>query len=421
MSKVRTREPQRDQGWLFLQAPGARLAETDPVRVLSRIIAKLDLTAFLDEAKALEGVAGRPVTSPTLLLTLWVCGIREGIGSARELERRCKRDEAYRWLVGDMEVSHDVLSAFLTGHRPVLEGVFTQVLGLLLSEGLLNMKLMAQDGFRVRASASAPSFRRAASLAECREQALLHLKAVLAAADAGEGTLAEQAARKAAARDYLRRVDAAIETLNQRKAEDDAKTPSQRAKQPLRASTTDAEARVMKMADGGFRPAFNMQFGVAGDPHGGPRTIVAVAVTNEGTDARSVTPMVKQVERRTGVIPDKVLADGQHATLDDIKECIARGIQPLIAVPERMAKALGSGDKSPEVETWRALMSSEEGKVEYRGRAALVENVNAHARSRYNIKQVLVRGLDKVLCVALMMSLTHNLDAHATKLAAALT
>ena len=27
-----------------------------------------------------------------------------------------------------------------------------------------------------------------------------------------------------------------------------------------RASTTDAEARVMKMGDGGFRPAFNVQF-----------------------------------------------------------------------------------------------------------------------------------------------------------------
>jgi len=420
MGKVRTREPQRDQGWLFPQFPGARVAQTDPVRVLSRIIAKLDLTSFLEEAKAVEGVAGRPVTSPTLLMTLWVCGIREGIGSARELARRCQRDEAYRWLVGDMEVSHDVLSAFLTGHRPALEGMFTQVLGLLLAEGLLELTTMAQDGFRVRASASAPSFRRGKSLAECREQALLHLKAVLAAAEAGEGSVGEQAARKAAARDYLRRVDAAIETLKQREAEDEAKTPSQRAKQPLRASTTDADARVMKMADGGFRPAFNLQFGVAGDPQGGPRTIVGVAVTNEGTDARSLTPMVKQVQRRTGVTPDKVLADGQHATIDDIKACVAQSIQPLVAVPERMAKALGAGDKSPEIAAWRALMSSEEGKAEYRGRAALVENVNAHARSRYDIKQVLVKGLEKVGCVALMMGLTHNLDAHAAKLLAAL-
>ena len=86
-----------------------------------------------------------------------------------------------------------------------------------------------------------------------------------------------------------------------------------------------------------------------------------------------------------------------------------------------MAKALGAGDKSPEVEAWRALMSSEKGKAEYRGRAALVENVNAHARSRYDIKQVLVRGLEKVSCVALMVGLTHNLDAHAAKLIAALS
>ena len=118
------------------------------MRVLSRIIAKLDLTAFLEGAKAIEGVAGRPVTSPTLLLTLWVCGIREGIGSAR----------------AGVEVSHDVRSAFLTGHRPALEGVLTLVLGLLLAEGLLDLKLLAQDGFRVRASASAPPSRRGASV-----------------------------------------------------------------------------------------------------------------------------------------------------------------------------------------------------------------------------------------------------------------
>jgi transposase len=418
MKKVRTREPKRDQGWLFKQVPGAQVAETDPVRVLSRVIAKLDLSAFVEDAKAVEGAAGRPVTSPRLLLTLWVCGIREGIGSARELARRCTRDEPYRWLVGDMEVSHDTLSAFLTQHRRALEGTFTQVLGLLMSQGLLDLSVMAQDGFRVRASASAPSFRRAKSLGECREQALLHLKAVLAAAEAEEGSPAMHAARKAAAEDYLRRVDAAIETLKERQAHDDAKPPSQKSKQELRASTTDADARVMKMADGGFRPGFNFQFGVAGDPEGGPRTIVAVGVTNEGTDAASVIPMVKQVERRTGAIPSTLLADGQHVTVDDIKECIARGIRPLLPVPDKMAKPSKEGDKSPELQSWKQLMASGEAQAEYRGRAALVENVNAQVRSRYDVKQVLVRGLGKVTCWALMVSLAHNLDAHAAKLLA---
>ncbi len=58
MRKVRTREPDRKQGLLFMQMPWTDVPETDPVRVLARVIDKMDLTAFLAKAKSLEGTAG---------------------------------------------------------------------------------------------------------------------------------------------------------------------------------------------------------------------------------------------------------------------------------------------------------------------------------------------------------------------------
>jgi hypothetical protein len=88
------------------------------------------------------------------------------------------------------------------------------------------------------------------ALAECREQAALHLKAVLAQADDPELSDGQKAARVAAALDYQKRVEAAIATVQTLAAE---------GKDKPRASTTDAEARVMKMPDGGFRPGFNVQ------------------------------------------------------------------------------------------------------------------------------------------------------------------
>jgi transposase len=337
--KVRERKPDRAQGWLYVQMPGAQLPSEHPARVLAAAVERLDLSAFTEEAKAVEGRAGRPVTSPSLLLVLWMYGLSQGIVEATEIARRCLTDEAFRWLAGGVNVSHDMLSLFLTGHRTKLEGVFTQVLGLLLHHGLVDLEYVAQDGTRVRASASAPSFRSRASLEECRQQAALHLKAVLAQADEPDVSVGQQAAREAGARDFVRRVEAALAQLGQREEADAAKPKSQRAKGKLRTSTTDADARVMKMADGGFRPGYNVQLAVAGSPEGGPRTIVGVNVTNQGTDAGSLAPMLQQVERRTGELPAKLLADGQHATLEDVEACAAKGVQPVIAVPERMANA----------------------------------------------------------------------------------
>lgn len=117
-----------------------------------------------------------------MLLCVWLYAISQGIGSAREIARLCHSDAAFRWIVGDVSVSHQVLSEFRVGHRATFDALMSDVLASLMHKGLLSLDMVAQDGTRVRAS-SAPSFRRYGSLLECRAQASLHLKAVLADAD----------------------------------------------------------------------------------------------------------------------------------------------------------------------------------------------------------------------------------------------
>jgi hypothetical protein len=72
-----------------------------------------------------------------------------------------------------------------------------------------------------------------------------------------------------------------------------------------RVSTTDPEARVMKMPDGGFRPAYNVQ--LATDVSSG--IVMGVSVINDGTDQGEALPMVEQVVRRTGRQPNPPQAD----------------------------------------------------------------------------------------------------------------
>ncbi len=279
----------------------------------------------------------------------------------------------------------------------------------LLRKGLLSLELVVQDGTRVRASATAPSFRREASPEECREQAAFHLKAVLAEQDDSEATDAEKQPRLRAARDYQRRVDEAIATVQSLLGE---------GKDEPRASTTDAEARVMKMANGGYRPRYNIQMATAGSPPGGARTVVGVMVTNVGSDMGSVTPMLEQIERRTCVLPSKLLADANHAIHACIRVCAELGVEALIAVPKRSQTPGPNADRDPAVVAWRERMATDEAKTTYRARASLCELANAHLKRQGGITQVLVRGAAKVTCVALLAALAVNLVQHAANLLA---
>jgi transposase len=407
--RVRTREPQRAQGVIRFEIPEETLSADHPARMLWRVVETLDLSAFLAKAKAVEGRQGRDRTSVRMLLTLWLYAISVGVGSAREIERRQSTDPAFQWIVGDEHVGRSTLSEFRISHRAALDKLFTDVLGALLHRGLVSLELVAQDGTRVRASASAPSFRREASLLECREQAALHVKAVLAEADDPEVDARQQKAREAKARALEQRVNEAIDVVRE------LRERGLGGDEP-RASTTDPDARVMKMPDGGFRPAYNVQLATAGAPEGGPRTVVGVRVTNVGSDMSSISPMLDDIERRTGELPETLLADAGHASMADIKDAAARGVEALVTVPKR-SKANGpNANKDPAIVAWRERMETDEAKETMRARASLCELTNAHAKTRFAMASLLVRGLDKVTCVVLLTTLAANLLAHGATL-----
>jgi hypothetical protein len=181
-----------------------------------------------------------------------------------------------------------------------------------------------------------------------------------------------------------------------------------RAKEEARVSTTDAEARVMKMPDGGFRPAYNVQ--LAADVSS--RVIVGVTVTNAGTDMGQLVPMLEQVEARTQQRPGSALVDGGFTKLADIERAEQSGVRVLAPVPTPKKDgiephAAKPGD-SPEVAAWRERMGTEEAKEEYKLRAATIETVNADLKGWRGMAQVGVRGANKVLSVALWAALTYN-------------
>ena len=193
---------------------------------------------------------------------------------------------------------------------------------------------------------------------------------MLAQADDPELSHAQQAARERGARDFQRRIEDAITTV---KSLQEERSPSRPV---ARASTTDAEARVMKMADGGFRPAMNVRTATAGSELGGPRTIVAVEVTNIGSDMGAITPMLAQIEQRTGRLPETLLADANHANHEAIADATAGGVEVIVAVPRRSQNSGAKANHAPAIEQWKDRMQTERAKDLYRARAGLCEWTN---------------------------------------------
>ncbi len=370
-------------------------------RLLWAAIERLDLSAFLARIEARENEPGHPAVDPAIVITLLLYGRCEGIVNAREIERRCERDDAYRWICGGVSVNHHLLSDYDSKLHAEVDGLFNQLLAVLLHQGLVSLERTTHDGTRVRASAGAASFRREKSLQACLQEAQAHLSEVKQQPAPGARTAA---ARERAARERVERLQLALAELP--KAREAKRTAEDKAE--ARVSTTDPEARVMKMADGGFRPGYNVQ--LAADPES--RVVTGVGVTNVGADSGQTAPMLDDIERRTGERPREYLADGGFVNAEAITRAAREGTTVYEPVPaprrEDIDRYAPKPTDSPEVAAWRARMTTPEAKELYKQRASTIELVNADLKGHRGLEQLAVRGTKKVLTSVLWTALAYN-------------
>jgi transposase len=388
------------------------------VRDLWAFVDSLDLSSLYERIHVTRHTAGAPAIDPRTLVTLWLLATLEGIGSARELEELCEWHLVYRWICGDEPVNYHTLSDFRVGLGEALDQLLTQSVTTLCHAGVATLNRVAQDGVKVRANAGASSFHREKTLrehlAEAEEQVRL-LKTQLDE-DAGSASRRSRAARERGAADRVARLQGALTALTQLRQANaeraESRADQHRAKDPeqLRASQTDPEARRMKMADGGFRPAFNVQY--ATTTVGG--VIAGVAVTNEGTDARQMVPMAEQLQRRYGRKPAEMLVDGGFVSLDAIDVTEQASVRVFAPIKDEAKQLAAGGDPyakkkgdPPAVAAWRQRMGTEEAKEIYRQRGPTAELANAQARNR-GLQQFPVRGQIKTTAVATWFALAHN-------------
>jgi transposase len=424
-------EPNRKQIELRASDLESLLPEDHRARLVWGYVERQDLGALYEAIKARGAAPGRRAIDPRVLFALWLYATLDGVGSGREVARLTRQHDAYRWICGGVSVNHHALNDFRCGNERVMDELLTANVATLAAVGAIGLQRVAQDGMRVRADAGAASFRRQGRLEEHLVQAseLVQTLKVQAESDPGEANRRAQAARRRAAQQREACIRDALQQLPEVAA---ARRRNAAKPEDARASTTDAHARVIKMGDGGFRPAFNVQF--ATDCEG--QVIVGMDVVTAGSDMAQLAPMVDQVEQRIGKAPGQWLVDGGFPAHEQInavahktglyapvpKSKPAKSKDEPKDAPKGEANPAGQTDSAPAppsefeprpgdseaVAQWRQRMNSDAAREIYKERAATAECVNAQARNR-GLQRMPVRGLAKVKCVVRLFVLAHNL------------
>ena len=386
VGEARMREPLRNEIELRAVDLDSLIGADHRVRAFWAYVQRLDLRDIEDAIKAREHTPGQAPPSPRLLLALWLYAVSEGVGSARALDRVCECHDAYRWLCGGVSVNYHGLSDFRVAYPDLLDRLLIEHVAALSAAGIIDLDEVAQDGLRVRAAAGASSFRREKTLQQELEKATSLIETTQARARQRSRTPAiDGSRRRANAPPWSgnERVEAAlsanIEELKAERVRRAKTNKAQVAKQrEPRASTTDAEARNMKMADGGFRPAYNCQISTAA----AGQIVIAVDADTTGSDRGLVRPMLDKLQRCYGRRPNRHLVDGGFNKNDDTEWAASVGVDiygPPVNSKHKTDCYAPRPDDGPGVAAWRKRMDSPQGKEIYK-RRSMHECINAHFR-----------------------------------------
>jgi transposase len=273
------------------------------VRAIWELTGRLDLSKFLMGVRSKKGCPGREHNDPRLLVALWLYAYSEGISSARQVSRQMEYEPALRWLTGLEAINHTTLSEFRTAHQEALNDLFTELLAVLDTAGLVDLEQVMHDGTKIQAQGSGSSFRREKTVRTQLEKARQVVEELGDPEDEQKQSRRD-AARQRVAREKVAVLEHALEELEEiRRTKHTVKE-----KADARVSVTEPEARRMKHGnDGGIAPSYNVQITTDAQQ----KVIVAVDLTQSSSDGEvALVNVVKAVEENLGRPPVQMVTDG---------------------------------------------------------------------------------------------------------------
>ena len=385
---------------------------------------KLDLSISLSKIQSVEGKQGSPAIDPKILVCLWLFATIKGISSSRAIEELTKEHNAFIWICGGVNVNYHTISDYRSKSGDQLDNLLTQSIAVLSHTDVISLERVSQDGIRVRAHAGRNSFRREGSLNDhliLAKELVNDLKEE-EQKNPGSCKTRLKAAQKRVTKEKAQRIEEALNELKELQEERMHVKNKKHYKDSIekaRASTTDPQARIMKVANGGYNPAYNIQYATTNKG----KAIVGVNVIKKGTDNNQIITMIEEMKKRCGVIPKKWLVDTGYESFEELEKISKKFPECKVYIPGRERKGKDPYKLNPRdslaIRDWKKRMASKEGKKIYNERPETAELINAQARNR-GLQQVLVRGLKKVKDTAVIFAIAHNMMIAIVKLAGSL-
>lgn len=390
------------------------------VRLIWDFVDEMDLSICLDGISSFYGGRGRPSIDPKILLTLWIYTIIDGNASARKLEELCLNHDVYKWICGGVSISRTVLAEFRSVNPRKFEELLTNCLAVMLKNNLISDTDFAQDGTRIKANAGMNTFRRENSLKELQSELSEHIDFLR-----NEEKKAPNAYEKRKALEKTRRaiekkdkIKVAIKNLEQYRCEKiengtrNHNKPTQKELEDVRVSTTDPEVRKMKMGDGGYRLAYNVQFATGLDS----RVIYGVDVVNT-LDPGTAPRLMAQVNYRLQSLKmseiKKWIADAAYSAKNDLITIANLFPNCLFFAPPKPHKQIDPKkhlkNDHAAVVTWRNLIGSNQINELYKKRCSTAEFSNMHVKNQA-LTEFFVRGLVKVKGKAFLHAISMNIS-----------
>ncbi len=369
------RKPVRNQLEFQMMALDDLIPEDHKAKFIWNFVQKMNTDPCFQRIKSLICGPGRYATDPELIFCLWLFAYSEGVSGSRQIVERTKHHDAYKWICGGISVNHTMLCEFRSAEPEIFEELLTSSLAVMMEQGFLEAEDIAQDGSKIKAAAGNNTCRREPSIQEQLEKATQYVRKIEEENQKNPDSYNKRrtAAKLRAGNERKALLEQSLEELEKIR---EIKRQSRRKKKEVlekeavnaRVSTRDPEARRMKMGDGGFRMAYNLQLatGVAS------KVIFGVTVINSSDQGEAPRMVSKVAFRRKLLGLDPVLnwlADAAYSSIEDIEGVAERFPETRLVAPGKTIT--GSDPKnpkktdSPAVRKWREFLGTDEFKAQF--------------------------------------------------------
>lgn len=153
--KVKFKNYNQQQNWLFPPSIEELIPQDHPVRIVNGVIEHLDIRNLIESYNA----EGKPSYNPKMMLKVMVYAYMDNIYSSRKIEKAMRENINFMWLSGNQVADHNTIARFRSKRlKDNFKDIFKQVVLLLAAEGLVNIKEVYTDGTKIESASGRYTF-----------------------------------------------------------------------------------------------------------------------------------------------------------------------------------------------------------------------------------------------------------------------